>query len=92
MKEAEQRIKVITCSQNNLCLTMLTVSALKDRDNQMWLKIKQEIGTEVVDDKDDDNMDVYNIYNYLLRIIALEPWLWSRNFFKVHFKSVYTNI
>jgi len=58
MKEAEQTIKVITCSQNNLCLTMLTVSAPKDRDNVMWLKIKQEIGTEVIDDKDDDNMDV----------------------------------
>ena len=57
-KKAEQTIKVITCSQNNL---LLTVSAPKDHDNEMRLKIKQGIGTEVVDDKDDDNMDVWHL-------------------------------
>ena len=41
---------------------MLTVSAPKDHDNEMWLKIKQGIGTEeVVDDNDDDNIDVWHL-------------------------------
>ena len=54
-----QTIKVIT-HQRNLCLMMQTLSAPKDHDDKMWLKIKQETSTEEADEENNDENDDNN--------------------------------